>query len=246
VWHWYEKPNNSNFYYYRLEAPVLAFLPATFAVIAPLAIAGLALAAPRLAFHGSLYLLVLTTIAQMLAFYVISRFRVPLHAALIPFAAFTVVRAATWARERRWLRCATVAAAVAAISFWTLRPLPPGQSLIRPADYSVPFQYYYARVVEEAKARGDRSGADALVARTLRLEPDFVRAIGPGRPPRNRDEALFASLFANAHGIRSETLAGLGRTGEAKEEERRALELDAIARAALGMPPAVRKPAPGS
>ncbi len=73
VWHWYEKPNNENFYYYRLHASVLRFLPVTFLLIAPLSAVGLVLAARRLRQHAALYLLVVTTVAQLLLFYVISR-----------------------------------------------------------------------------------------------------------------------------------------------------------------------------
>ena len=34
AWHWYEMPNNENFYYMRTQVPVLAWLPATFWVCA--------------------------------------------------------------------------------------------------------------------------------------------------------------------------------------------------------------------
>ena len=44
LWHWYEIPNNSNFYLYRLHCPVLRFLPVGFTFAAPLALIGMILA----------------------------------------------------------------------------------------------------------------------------------------------------------------------------------------------------------
>ena len=77
------------------------------------------------------------------------------------------------------------------------------------------------------------------------LEPDFVRAIGPGRPPGSAAEAQLASYLATTRGMRSEALVKLGRTAEAEAEERRARELRAIALEALKTPAsAPRNPAP--
>ncbi len=45
AWHWVEMPNNENFYYTRVRAPILAWLPVTFWLLAPAALVGLVLSA---------------------------------------------------------------------------------------------------------------------------------------------------------------------------------------------------------
>ena len=59
MWHWWERPDNVSSYFYELFAPMLGGLPVTFAVLSPLAIVGLVLAARRFPRHIALYLLVL-------------------------------------------------------------------------------------------------------------------------------------------------------------------------------------------
>jgi hypothetical protein len=87
AWHWYEIPNNANFYYMRTQVAMLAWLPVTFWACAPLALAGLVLAARRIRDVWPLYLLVASALVPLLLFYVLARFRIELAAALLPFAA---------------------------------------------------------------------------------------------------------------------------------------------------------------
>ena len=106
TWHWYEIPNNENFYYYRLHSAVLRYLPVTFFILAPLGILGLLVAAPRFVSCGTLYCLVLTSFIPLITFYVLSRFRAPLMAALIPFAALSLWRTCEWIIHREWRKAA--------------------------------------------------------------------------------------------------------------------------------------------
>src|SRR5205085_1560826 len=68
AWHWFEMPNNDNFYYTRLRAPVLAWLPVTFWLCSPLALVGLALAASYASRIWPLYTLVLSSLVPLLVF----------------------------------------------------------------------------------------------------------------------------------------------------------------------------------
>ncbi len=230
LWHWYEKPNNSNFYYYRLHAPVLRFLPVTFCVIAPLSIVGLLLAAPRFEGCASLFLLVASSAAPLLLFYVLSRFRAPLLAALLPFAALAVARGAEWIARKHWGRAAALFAALVALSLWTMRPLSAERTLIRPADYAVPYGIYYDELDREAQKAGDWRRAADILGKALRHEPPELREIGPSRPAQTLKESQLAAFFAKIHQRYAGALAKSGEAQAASGEERRAMELAQAAR----------------
>ena len=95
-------------------------------------------------------------LGALVMFFVLSRLRLPLAAALIPFAAFAIVQSARWVEQRRWLAAGAVAFAAIGIWLWIARPLPAGHSLVRFADYQVAYnRYYFPRLRER---RGVQSG----------------------------------------------------------------------------------------
>jgi hypothetical protein len=234
AWHWYEQPNNANFYYYRLHSVMLRYLPVTFWTLAPLALAGLFLAAPRLPRLIPLYLLVLSSVSPLVLFYVLSRFRVPLVAALIPFAGLTLVRLAEWCWTRRLAPVALLLGAICLISLCTARPLPPNRALIGPADYGVPYAIYYGRAAEEALKAGDPQAAVDRIAAFLRYEPKLVGELGRGRQAETADQAGVAAIYGYARRRYAEALDALGEQEAAAAERRRAAELHAAAAAFRG------------
>lgn len=121
VWCWYEVPNNTNFYYYRLHSHMLRVLPVTFAAIGPLGVVGLILARGRRQVAWPLYLLVAMNVVVMLAFYVISRLRLPLLVALIPFAALTIERLVVWSSRGRMVPIALSSTSIAVLAIWMWR-----------------------------------------------------------------------------------------------------------------------------
>lgn len=231
TWHWYEKPNNVNFYYYRLHSAVLRYLPVTFWILAPLGVVGLLLAAPRCLARAPLYLLVATHFAPLLFFYVLSRFRTPLASALIPFAALTIVQLAAWLHKKQFGRGTLLVLCVGLLFWWSGRPLPKGMVAIRRADYTVPFTTHYLPVVfplaEKAQEVGDWEKVVTLLEDALRHEPPFIRQVGLNPPlqrPPHADKQ-WVTYFANWHGAYSDALRHVGRSAEAQTEERRAKEL---------------------
>ncbi len=240
IWHWYELPDNTNFYYYRLHASILRHLPVTFLILSPLALAGLLLGARRAADSTSagaaelagfvaphLYLLVLTSLTVPLAFFVRDRYRAPLTAALIPLAALTIVRAAEWLRGRRLASAAVVIGGVVLLAFWTARPLPSPMLLIRPVDCTVPYQVYYGPMEQQARQAGDYRRAAEILADSLRFEPEIVGQLGPTHRAGNAQEAALGQAYANMRYrcARDYQLAGLEK--EARREHARADELAA-------------------
>jgi 4-amino-4-deoxy-L-arabinose transferase-like glycosyltransferase len=224
VWHWYEIPNNENFYYYGLHSYTLRYLPVTFLILAPLALVGLALALGGRLPVGPLYLAAFINLALLLFSPMLSRLRAPLEALLIPFAALALVRIGEWLWTGRKLKAAAAITALALLSFWTMHPLPADHLLIRPADYFAGYEHYQ-RLAQEAQDRGDLTGVADILKKAMEEEPAPVRELGAERPAKNGEEARLAALFALMHGDYAQALARAGQPDAAREEERRAAAL---------------------
>lgn len=219
---WYEIPNNTNFYYFMLHAPVLRLLPVTFAMVGPLALVGIALAAPGVRRSWPLFALVAANGIVLLAFGVFSRLRLPLVAPLLPFAAFALVRWTGWIAARRIAPVAFVTSAVALLALFAGRPLPEGQPVIRPSDYSAAYIAWYGPRIDEAYRRGDPCAAAEVYAESLRYEPEAVRRIDGAGSIRFPHEAQLAAIFRKAHDRR---IAALERCRERVRDERERLHL---------------------
>jgi 4-amino-4-deoxy-L-arabinose transferase-like glycosyltransferase len=225
LWHWYELPNNANFYYYRLYSPVLQYLPVTFYILAPLSIVGLLIAVGRRIPCGPLFLGVFVNIATLLVAVPLSRYRVALMALLIPFAALTVVQITTWLRTRKRLPALVALSALILVSWWTMRPLPLYLPLIRPVDYLVALETYYIPLEQAALREQDWQRGSEILAESLRYQPTAVQQMGPSRPARSPVEANMASFYARIHQDYTLALKMTGQTEAALQEQRRAAEL---------------------
>jgi 4-amino-4-deoxy-L-arabinose transferase-like glycosyltransferase len=221
LWHWYEIPNNENFYYIRTQVPLLAWLPVTFWVCSPLALAGLFLAARRGQDVWPLYLLVSVTAASMIVFYVLARFRIALVAAVIPFAAVTLVELANQVRSRRYARCVALALCIVALNAWTGRPLAERQVLIRMTDWILPYSVFYQTKVYDALDNRDFAGAAGWYLEFFdRYEPDEGQiasgdpSLGPELADMHREcagilKAAGQSSLADAQTARAERILRL-------------------------------------
>jgi hypothetical protein len=134
LWHGYEMPNNVSFYYHRLYSRTLRLLPVTFYLISPLALVGLALLRGRFEPSLPLLLLIGSHVLVGLAALSQSRYRMPLVAALLPVAAWALVRIFELLRNRRLVRAATAVVAALLLGLWTSRPLPAEVKPIRDVD----------------------------------------------------------------------------------------------------------------
>jgi 4-amino-4-deoxy-L-arabinose transferase-like glycosyltransferase len=183
LWHWYEIPNNENFYYVRAQAPLLSWLPFTFWACAPLGLLGLVLGFKRRHDAWPLYLLVAFSAAPVIIFYVLGRLRLPVVAALIPFAAVTVVEFARALRAQRIARLLVIAGTVMTLVLWTGRPLADDQVLIRMADWILPWSVsYQTKVYEALDARDWARGGHLYLEFFRRYEPDEKQIVASGDP----------------------------------------------------------------
>ncbi|MCE5268751.1 MAG: glycosyltransferase family 39 protein [Planctomycetaceae bacterium] len=239
TWHWVEPPDNTNFYFYRLHAPILRLLPVTFFLVAPLSLVGLLLGiAPirrwttgactsdRLP-PSHLYLLVLTNMVVLLAFLVRDRYRAPLTAAVIPFAALTLSVMLLQLRNHRPRKAAVVAAAVVLFALWTSSPLRLPSPLIRPADYEAAYQVYYDPLEHQALKAGDHPKAAAILDESLGFEPQCVKLLDAAHRPSQPAIAALGSLFAAVHSRCAEDYRLAGQHDKAALQRARADELSA-------------------
>jgi|GEM_PF-588126 len=224
IWHWYEFPDNANFYYYRLHSMVLRYLPVTVFLLAPLSLLGLALALGLRLSCGPLYLALASNVVTMLLIFVISRLRVPLLALLLPFAALALVQITGLVLARRLPLSAAALAALLLLSWWTTRPLPGWRPLIRPVDYQVAY-FYYDRLVKEAIEKDNWARAAEILKDSLRFEPAQIRQMSKSFPAIDQDEARLASLYAVVHSNYALALQRSGQEKAALKEKQRALEL---------------------
>lgn len=220
TWIWFEIPNNSNFYFYRLHAPVLRWLPVTFLAIAPLGVLGMVLAWPRFPTAWPLYLVTATNLIVLLGFFVISRFRLPLEAALIPFAAAGLIGLLRAVLAKQWFTATATAAAVLAGGMWVARPLPTQLPLIRDADYGAAYQTYYQPAVARAVKAGHWKTAADLYTRFFEFQSSGVRRVEEGLPPPQPVSPAVLRLYAEAHLGFARVLRQFERVDEAEQQER--------------------------
>jgi hypothetical protein len=182
LWHWFEISNNEDFYYMRLKAPVLSWLPVTFWLCSPLALVGLVLGARRWREAWPLYLLAAVTAAPLILFYVLGRFRIPFFAAVIPFAALTLVEVGRALRAGHYARGLAIGAAVLVVAAWTGRPLAADQRLIRTADWILPWSVTYEMQVYGALDAKDPARAAAAYLDFFKYEPTDAQIVASGDP----------------------------------------------------------------
>ena len=209
TWHWVELPNNDNFYYVRLRAPFLAWLPVTFWVCSPLALVGLVLGVQQFSRVWPLYLLAVGSLIPLLMFYVLGRFRVPLMAALIPFVALTLVDAVRGMSDRRYVRAMVLTVIVGLLAVWTGRPAQ--TPLIRAADWLVPFVVRYQPQFDAAVAAHNPAAAAASYLAFFREEPAVTQLLSP-------PDVETLLLLGNMHTECASLLREAGHVVEAKQQ----------------------------
>ncbi len=228
AWHAMEAPNNVDLDLFRQASSLVRALPVGIVVVAPLAALG---AASRRAASRSwpLLLAVLASLATLALGSVLSRYRAPLVAVLLPLAGAGVVRAWTWARTRRF-RSLTVAAALAVpYVAWALAPAPGFSPQERAAEYvhngegalsagetAFAILHFQAAVHLEPADPGPAQGLGLALLRAGRAHeavPYLARAAQSTASPRVREMHAFA-------------LAEDGRWAEARAEAQAALAGD--------------------
>ena len=229
MWHWYEIPNNANFYYYRLHSFILRYLPVTFLIIAPLGIVGVFIAIGQRRRCAPLYLLLAMHVISILLVYISARFRAPLLAALLPFAALTLTRIGEDLKTNKRISALTICLALAVVSLWTMSPLPGWVSVVRAADCAAPYDFYYRPLLSAANAEGNTALKISIYERLLQTEPASIRRLHFTSPPANESDRDTALLFSSFRKLYASALIKAGRKEDARRVIQRGNELLRIA-----------------
>jgi 4-amino-4-deoxy-L-arabinose transferase-like glycosyltransferase len=213
-WHWYEEPDNQNFYYCQLHSRVLRWAPFTNYLLAPFMLLGLLIAWRDFRRCAPLYILISSGMLLMLVVPAIARYRVQYLAAMIPLAAASLVHMLECIRLRQYPRLAGLMAALMVVFLWTSRPLPASRPAIRATDYIAPYFYYWAPLHNSAVDMADARRAAQIYSDSLRSEPQSVR-----------DDAVLARWYAQVHAALAQDFLNSGDQANAQQQSQRAEEL---------------------
>jgi tetratricopeptide (TPR) repeat protein len=108
-WNSYEISNNQNIYFYRRFASITKILPSLFWIISPLSLIGLVLVFKKGRKYQIIGYFVIVYMFTVVAFFVNSRFRLPVLPFLIILASFASCKGIDFIRERNPRRIATFA-----------------------------------------------------------------------------------------------------------------------------------------
>jgi hypothetical protein len=146
-------------------------------------------------------------------------------AAVIPFAAFAMVQTLRWMGSFQWVRTGLALAALAGMTFWTSRPLPPEQSLILAGDIFPVYSLHYQDRVQSAMLAGQWNEAADLQEEFLMYVPEEIEPMLAGQPARGKDKRGLALLYAKAHEDCGKAYQQLGKNQRAFSHFQRAQAL---------------------
>ena len=230
---WRETVDNINFAYYLRQAPLVSLVGLRFALVAPLAVAGLVMAGRRRLREGVPLLLGLAVgLLIAVAFFTSSRLRLASALLLMPFAALALVEAGRRLRahggRKLLLPAAAAAAAAAVLVLVSWAPVGPE---VRDSDYTVGNVIALRRARARA-AKGQVEAALRTLDVQLRTEPAELRGLemGEGDVVRlSADAARAAAFFLDLHRMAAALHEARGEREEAWQQQHRARILETVA-----------------
>ena len=175
IFHWYEHPNNANFYFYREHILPLRLAGLPFTLLAPLSLLGILVWIRRIHIAWPLLLWIFSVTVPLLIFYTVSRFRVPLVAISLPFAGWSLVWLTHLILRQRWAISLACLCGIVLMGLWITRPLPETISKIRFADHIQPYALAYAEKTLAAESNEQWAKAAGHVQEALWYAPSWVR-----------------------------------------------------------------------
>ena len=222
---WYEIPDAEDQYFYERESNVLRWLGQLlhFGVLLPLAAAGALLESARRRQLAVLYVVLATTAAGLLVFYLMARYRYPLVPGLALLAGAALVAGFERARDGRWRELLPAGAVSLAL-------LPICNHTIFARDFQLPQSLHNQGVALVLLKRPAEAALEFREA--LRLQPGMAEtwlALGEAlRNQRRLDDALAA--FEQAKQLRPESWRPVWQIGlvwlEKREFERARVVLE--------------------
>jgi hypothetical protein len=206
--------------YFILYSNALRFSPFAWGIISTLGVAGMVLAIQKRKMVGPLWPLlsmVAAIVIPMVLLTSVTRYRAPLAALLLPFAAFTCESVVGWIQNRNW-RALCILTTTSAVFLLSLNGVPRTPHDIRAADYLAPVQLYYYPLYREAMDARQFARAVAVCNDMLRIEPEFLHELSVQRRPRDADELVLVQAYCDFHGLRLSALEQAGMPELASSE----------------------------
>jgi 4-amino-4-deoxy-L-arabinose transferase-like glycosyltransferase len=225
IWHWYEMPNNTNFYYISLHSAIFTatrYLVGAIWVL-PMALVGIAASGRRPGVR-LWWWYVIFCVGPLVVFYSLSRFRVPLVVGMMPFAAFGLVSLVAWIRRARWVKAGGGLLAFLALVGYMNREMP--RPVVTGTDHQNAWTLYYFPKVQSL---GNTPAAAAKYDEFLALLPRWVFTIEVGHVPADVYEAEWSQAMARVFKKIAVTYRGAGDAAKAA----RLAELAATHKAAV-------------
>jgi hypothetical protein len=199
---WFEIPNNVNFYFYREFSFILKLTFISFLFISPLALAGLFISVFIKKLAGPLYLMILVFFVPMLAFMVLSRYRIIFAVVLIPFAALTLAEFfSSWKGWKNYF----ILLGLCIFGYWAATPGKERVTKIPSMEYSLIYEVHY--VSQMGKYVNDKNWdqVTATIEDFIQgYEPARIRHPDPFYRCRDKTDSEIFNFFAWIHGIRSQ------------------------------------------
>jgi len=218
LWHWYEVPNNLNFYYFREHAPALGQMLVSFLVVGPLGVLGFLLMSRRPGRSWPLLVSVVTTIATVVLFGNCSRYRIVMVPALMVMGGYALGEMLSWLARGHWRRLALGSSFLLLLLAHVAQPLPPEAVSIRITDYNVPNLYYYQPLTRRATEVGDEARALELLRANFAMRPGYVDQLAStesrGGVPLNQHQLTIVHFYAQ---VAAQLASHLERAGYASE-----------------------------
>ena len=156
--HDFELPNNVNYYLFESENIILKLCFISFGMIAPIGFIGMILGLKRLKNNLVMLFYIICNVMALLLFYPISRLRLPLLTALIPFAAFSICHLYELWGEKKYREFVVIIILCFMLGVPGFIPTPLSKDKLRPNDYKTMYVYKYLPVLRlyySAKAYRD-------------------------------------------------------------------------------------------
>lgn len=210
-WHWYELPDNTNYDYFRLGAPLASRFFVPWSVVGSFALVGVVFGvrrAPAMLFPLAW---TLATAIVCTVFFNLSRLRFPAVLVLTPVAGYGVAVVIGALQRRAALRAALALTAAVLAACLIAAPWVAAPVRIRESPY-VANNRIAAALADEAAARGDAAAALRILERQLATMPPRLaaRTSSPDAPIDNV-EAAAAKSFAALARRQIPILTALGR-----------------------------------
>ena len=194
---WYEIPNNVNFYLYREYTPVLFVTFISFLIISPLALIGIILSLIKRINAWPLYLMILVYLFPLLAFMVLSRYRILFAPILIPFAAVTVNELlGSWKIWKNYL----IILAILILGYWASLPGSEKVNEITKNDYEGIWGAHFSKTaVKEFNLQHLDKVASIIHDFLNGYEPKQIKNVNPFYQCRNQNESEIFNYFYTMH-----------------------------------------------